>query len=76
MALTDVKTEYVEMPVDHDSEKGYLLDLLAEGKPYIFLTVQGTEDGVAVVSLDHNAPEGHTDAIRYVLELSLKALPQ
>jgi hypothetical protein len=74
MSLDTATTEFEETETI-GSPKGTLLDILAEGNPYVFITVPGgSEAGTLNLTLDHNAPVGSADLIGYVLKAALKAL--
>lgn len=69
--------EFEEAETEVDGAKGVLLDTLAQGKPYVFITVTNVnlKEGSLQVHLDHNAPEGEYGAMRMVLEQVLATLP-
>lgn len=57
---------------------GTLLELLADGKPYVFITAvpverDSGEKGMDLV-ISTNAPDNATDAVKFVLETALSQL--
>lgn len=65
-------TEYVETAEDAD-ERSTILEIFAEGEPYVFITTYPDGDGFGV-KLETNI--GRAGVVRRLLEKTLAAMPE
>ena len=73
MDISNVETSYEQEVITEATPQNSILQLLAEGKPYLFLRAS-VQDSTLLVEMDSNIGQDDQRITRTILQAALKAI--